>query len=111
MIEKETIQYLSSNLVAPVYMGEKPINKPTEYIVVKTMDVGCSDCINAITFSIMSYSTSLLKASELNEEVKEAMFGIIGTYDISSCKLGGGSQEIDTETKEYAYESIFNLYY
>lgn len=111
MIEKTVISYLNNKLSVPVYMGEKPTNKPQEYVVVNLMDSGRTNQIDAVTFSIESYSTSLQKAAELNVLVKNAMFDIVSVNGISSSKCGGGSQNIDTETKTYAYECIFNLIY
>jgi len=112
MIEKIVITYLKSKLgTVPVYMGEKPANKPQECVVIKYIDGGRINMIDAVTFSIMSYSTSLQKSAELNKLVKNAMYDIVSQNKISSSKCGGGSQSIDSQTKEYAYECIFNLFY
>lgn len=111
MIEKIVFNYLKGVLDIPVYVGEKPSNKPKQYVVLKVLDGGRVNFIDAVTFDILSYSPSLQTASELNEKVKEAMFNIIEEPSISSSSCGGGGQSIDTSTKEYAYECIFNLYY
>lgn len=111
MIEKIITQYLNGELTAPCYMGEKPNKKPQEYVVIRYIDGGRINMIDAATFSIMSYSTSLQKAAELNELVKTAMYDIVSLPEVSSSKCGGGGQSIDTQTKEYAYECIFNIYY
>ena len=110
MIEVDVIKYLSQTLGVSV-TGEKPTKKPNEYVVIETIDGGRTNLINAVTISIMSYAGTLLNASKLNDRVREAMYDIVALDDISSCKLGGGSQAIDKQTKEYAYESIFNLVY
>ena len=110
MIEIDIIKYLSSALGVSV-TGEKPTKKPTEYVVIEAIDSGRTNYIDAITVSIMSYSNSLLNAAKLDAKVRGAMYDIISLDNISSCKLGGGSQAIDKQTKEYAYESIFNLIY
>lgn len=111
MIETIVTKYLASKLDVPVYMGEKPIEKPKEYVVLSIMDGGRINMIDAATFSIMSYSTSLFKAAELNQKVKDAMYNIVELSEVSSSKSGGGGQAIDKVTKEYAYECIFNLFY
>ncbi len=110
MIEIDVIKYLSQALDVSV-TGEKPTRKPTEYVVIETIDSGRTNYIDAVTISIMSYAGTLLNASKLDARVREAMYDIVSLDNISSCKLGGGSQSIDKQTKEYAYESIFNLIY
>ena len=110
MIEVDIIKYLSQALDVSV-TGEKPTRKPKEYVVIEKIDSGRTNHINAITISIMSYADTLLNAAKLDESVQNAMYDIVILDNISSCKLGGGSQSIDKQTKEYAYESIFNLIY
>lgn len=110
MIEVDVIKYLSAALKVSV-TAEKPIEKPTEYVVIETIDSGRINYIDSVTISIMSYSNTLLKASKLDAKVRGAMYDIISLDNVSSCKLGGGSQAIDKQTKEYAYESIFNIVY
>lgn len=111
MIEDILTAYLSKKLSAPVFMGEKPSNRPIEYVVIQKIDSGRINHIDAATFSIFSYSSTLYKAAQLNALVKEAMFAMTELENVSSSKLGGGSQYIDKQTKEYGYECIFNLYY
>lgn len=111
MIEKIIVRYLKEKLDVPVYMGESPTNKPQEYVVINYIDGGRINYIDAATFSIKSYSTSLQKAAELNALVKNAMYDIVSLKEVSSSKCGGGGQDIDTQTKTYAYECIFNLFY
>lgn len=110
MIEVDVIKYLSQALGVSV-TGEKPTSKPKEYVVIETIDSGRTNYIDAVTISIMSYADTLLNASKLDARVRNAMYDIVSLKDISSCKLGGGSQAIDRQTKEYAYESIFNIIY
>lgn len=111
MIETILTNYLGEKITAPVYFGEKPSKKPAEYVVIEKIDSGRINMIDAATFSLFSYSETLYEAAELNAKVKEAMFNIVELPEVSSSKLGGGSQYIDKQTKEYGYECIFNLYY
>lgn len=111
MIEVTVKQYLDGVLDVPVYMGEEPKNKPSEYVVLEIIDNGRVNCIDAVTFNIVSYSTTLHKAGELNQKVKNAMYDIVTLDNVSSSKCGGGGQAINTVTKQYAYECVFNLYY
>lgn len=110
MIEVTVRNYLDGELTVPVYM-EEPKDKPDEYVVLQIIDNGRINQIDAVTFNIISYSTSLYNASELNQAVKDAMYDIISLDNISSSKCGGGGQAINTVTKQYAYECVFNLYY
>lgn len=110
MIERTVIKYLNNALNIPTF-AENPIKNPSEYVVIKNIGSGRSNQIDAVTLSIMSYAPTLDKALELNSKVKNAMYDIVSLENISSCRLGGGSQSIDTQTKTYAYESIFNIYY
>jgi len=111
MIEKTIYTYLTNQLDVPVCMGEKPTTKASEYVVLEVIDDGRTNHVDAITFNIESYSTSLQKAAELNALVKTAMFNAISLASVSSSKCGGGGQKIDTQTKTYCYETVFNLYY
>lgn len=111
MIEKIILKYLKGVLDAPCYIGEKPDNKTAEYVVLEVIDGGRINYIDAITFNITSYSTTLQKAAELNAKVKNAMYDAITLPEVSSSKCGGGGQSIDSVTKKYCYEAVFNLFY
>ena len=114
MIEAKIISYLKSVPELSgisIKLGEKPKDKPKEYIVLEVLDSGRTNFIDAITFNIYSYSDSLLNAAKLNQKVKKAMYNAISLDNVSASKCGGGGQSIDTTSKEYAYECIFNLYF
>lgn len=110
IIERVIIEYLNKKLNIPTY-AEKPTRKPEKYIVIQNMGSGRTDYVDAVTISILSYAPTLDEALALNTDVKNAMYDIVALDNVSSCKLGGGGQEIDPQTKTYAYESIFNIYY
>ena len=110
MIEKTLIAHLSAELEVPVYM-EMPINKPSEFVTLQKIDAGIINKINASTFDVRCFSTSLQKAGELCETVKKALLDAIRLDEICSCRLGGENSNIDTTTKTYAYECVFNIYH
>lgn len=111
MIEEKLLTLLKSNLDVPVYL-EEPTKKPTEYVLIQIIDTTRTNLIDACSLYVESISTSLYKASSLNERVKEYMLNhLIEDDSISSCRLGGGGQNINTQTKRYQYESIFNIVY
>lgn len=111
MIEKILIAYLNNVMNVPVY-AEKPIKDiPSQYIVLRQIDGGMINKINAATISFESYAESLVQAAELNDELQEKLFDVIILDEISSSTLGGSSRSIDIQTKSYCYESIFNFYF
>lgn len=110
MIEETVIKYLNNQLDIPAYM-EEPETKPDEYVVLQAIDNGRINLISAVTFNIRCYSTSLYKAAVRCQEVKNAMYDIVALDNVSSSKCGGGGEAIDSTTKRYAYDCIFNLYY
>ena len=61
------------------------------------------------TFAIQSYSTTLLKACELNEKVKQAMDSMIERSDIAKVSLNSDYNFTDTTTKKYRYQAIYTL--
>lgn len=110
MIEKIIISYLGGVLSVPVY-AEMPSDPPKEFVVIQKMSGGVTNMVNAATISFESYSTSLQKSAELDEEVQKAVLESNSIDEISGVKLGGESSNIDTQNKKYCYESIFNFYY
>ena len=76
MIEVTVRNYLKNRLDVPVYIGEEPENKPSEYVTLEVIDGGRINMIDAVTFNIISRSGTLQEASELNDAVKDAMYGI-----------------------------------
>lgn len=110
MIEKIILRYLSEVLDAPVFAGEKPTDK-NEYIVFRRADESRVDLIDSVSLIFECYSTSLQKSAELYQRLKEAMFDAVSLPEVSSSKLSGGGQNIDTTSKSYCYEAVFNIYY
>lgn len=108
MIETAVLDYLKSVLSVPVYM-EKPTDSVKEYVMIEKTGSGKENYINSATFAIQSYSTSLYKAAELNEQVKNAMDTIKYSADVSSAKLNSDYNYTDTTTKSYRYQAVYDL--
>ena len=70
-----------------------------------------SNYIYSATFAIQSYSTSMYKASELNEIVKEKMDDLITLPNISKSSLNSDYNFTDTQTKKYRYQAVYDIYY
>lgn len=114
MIEVEIIKYLISKKIADgeVY-AEVPKEKPERYVVTQKTASGIEDGIESAMVAIQSISSdSLLDAMILNESVKQAMLSMADEIEgIYSCKLNSDYNYTDTETKEYRYQAVFNLYF
>lgn len=110
MIEKYLITYLNSVMDVPVCM-EAPINKPEKYVLLQKIDSGIINHINAASFSVDCYAKSLLQAAELSELVKGHMLNAITLNTISGVSLGSEKSNVNTNTKTYSYECVFNFYY
>lgn len=117
MIELIVLKYLASQLNVPVVM-EKPKDDIPEYVLIEKTGSGRENFIENSTFAIQSYSTSLYKASLLNEKVKTAMLGdgdenlgITAYEDVSRCELNSDYNFTDVTTKKYRYQAVFDLVY
>lgn len=110
MIELVIYNYLKSILSVPVYM-EKPKEPDGKYVVVEKTGSSEENYIMSATFAIQCYAQSLYDAAELNETVKKEMQNIINTEDVMKSKLNSDYNFTDTRTKEYRYQSVFDLVY
>ena len=102
------------------YLIEKIPNVPIEvevpegeskFVVLRVIDRGRINMIDAVTVEFLSYGNSTLEAAELDELVRSAMFDIIELDSIFSSKIGGGNNSYDEELKKYRYRAYFNLTY
>lgn len=110
MIEKTIYDYLKSCMDVPVYM-EKQDSMPETYLLIEKTGSSVSNYIYSATFAIQSYSTSMYKASELNETVKEKMDDLITLPNISKSSLNSDYNFTDTQTKKYRYQAVYDIYY
>ena len=109
MIEEIIIRYLSKNGFQ-CFM-EVPRNIEGDYIIVEKTNSSNSNFINHATLAIQSYSTSLYKASCLNEKVKEAIENMIELDEISKVKLNTDYNFTDTTKKQYRYQAVYEITY
>lgn len=110
MIEKTVLDYLSAKLIAPVYM-ETPEKIPSTYILVEKTGGGCENYIYRATLAIQSIAPTLYEAAELNEAAKSAMFCITDTENVSRCELNSDYNFTNSDTKQYRYQAVFDLWY
>lgn len=108
MIEKVILDYLKSSISVPVYM-ERPEKDEGEFVVIEKTSSGKTNYIYQAAFAIQSFGNSLLRAAEINEEVKVAMDEIIVLPDISRSKLNSDYNFTDTEKKRYRYQAVYDI--
>lgn len=110
MVEKIVKDYLQSRLEIPVRLEEED-GLGKEYLLIEKTGSGKEEHIERATLAIQSYSTSLLKAAMLNEQVKEVMEKIIELDDICKCELNSDYNYTDTARKKYRYQAVFDVVY
>lgn len=113
MIEITVIDYLrSAGLSVQDVYAEKPLDPPNEYVLVEKTGSSRTDHIDRAMIAVQSISgTSLLRAAQINEEVKASMEEIIQLDEIFSCSLNSDYNYTNTRTKEYRYQAVFNIFY
>ena len=111
MIELIILNHLKSKLSETVAM-EKEETMPDKFVLMEKTGSGETNHVSSATFAFQSYSKkSLFEASELNEKVKQAVKDLIELDSIASVKLNTDYNFTDTTTKEYRYQTIFDLKY
>lgn len=108
MIEKIILDYLSAELVTPVFM-EIPFNPPDEYVTIEKTGSGVDDYINRATLAIQSHAQSLLRAAQINDDVKTVMDSAVVLPEIGKSKLNSDYNFTDQRSKEYRYQAVYNL--
>lgn len=116
MIEKIVRDYLVAQNIEGIGSNIKmqvPENPPTNYLVIQKTGSGRTDRIDRAMIAIQSISrTSLLTAATTNEAVKEAMLEMADYVDeVYRCELNSDYNFTDTDTKEYRYQAVFNLFF
>lgn len=114
MIEITVRNYLlgkNLSVGTDIYL-ETPETLPDEYLLIEKTGSGKTNQISQAMIVIKSISSkSLYRSMSINEEVKEAMEGIIYAEDIFACELNSDYNFTNTTTKEYRYQAVFNLRY
>lgn len=108
MIELIIKKYLDGHLSVPSFL-ERPETVPNSYVLFEKTGSSKSNYLPASTFAFQSYATSMYEAAVLNEEVKEAVEGMIALDEISKISLNSDYNYTDTTTKEYRYQAVFDI--
>lgn len=118
-IEITVLNYLLEqeiNGIGTNVYAEAPEDPPQAYILVEKTGSGQTDRINRAMIAVQSISrdrqNGLMAVMMINEQVKEVMLQFAELSDkIYSCKLNSDYNFTNTETKEYRYQAVFNIYY
>lgn len=111
MIEVALRKYLADNLTGTTVVMEVPKNPPKEYVLLRLVDSGKTNQIDAATFFVTVVSNNLYNAALLKERVKDLLFDAISLDYISKSTLGGESVSTDSANHVYQYNITFNFYY
>lgn len=115
MIETTILNYLLAKGLSVgdnVYCEVPKEDIPAEYILIEKTGSSSENRINQAMVAIQSISkTDLFHAMQLNEEVKEAMDEIIDLPEIFQCECNSDYNFTKTQTKEYRYQAVFDLFY
>lgn len=111
MIEVAIREYLAQEFDGVPVLMEQPKTPPKEYILLRLVDSGRTNQIDAATFFVTVISDSLYKAAQKRDQVKEALFNAITLDGISHASSGGESATLDGANRVYQYNITFNFYY
>lgn len=109
-IEAVIVAYLQESLGTSFVYAEVP-EKPRsdEYYVVDKMGGGMTNRIKSSTVAIQTYGPSKLRASEMNEAVKEAMDGIVALDSIGGIRLNSDYNFSNTAKRQHRYQSVWDI--
>lgn len=114
-IEIEVMNYLLSKELSVnenIFCEVPKKDIPPEYILIEKTGSSRENLIDQAMIAIQSISKeSLSAAMQLNEEVKEAMDEMAQLGEIFRCECNSDYNYTNTQTKEYRYQAVFNLFY
>ncbi|MDO4383886.1 MAG: hypothetical protein Q4C18_05275 [Eubacteriales bacterium] len=112
MIEKTLIKYLTPKLKPVPVRMEYPETKELPCVLIEKTGSGKVNGVKSATIAFQSMDTSLQKAAELNEKVKNAVEKMEdGIQFIGRCSLNSDYNFTDTSTKQYRYQAIYDITY
>lgn len=111
MIEVAIRDYLAEKIDPIPVLMEQPQRPPIEYVLLRLVDSGVVNKVDAATFFVTVRSDTLYNAAQLRDSVKDALFDVISEDFITSSTLGGESAQTDSANNVYQYELTFNFYY
>ena len=109
MIESVIVEYLSSALNVPVYMGEPDRSQVGTWVRVEKTGGGMQNFIYTATVAVQSYAPTFYEAAQLNHSVVSAMLDIADLPVVASINLNSDYNFTDTSTKQPRYQAVFEL--
>lgn len=109
MIEKTVLQFLDEHLDEDVACERTGQTAP--FVLLEKTGSGRVNLLNRSTFAMQSYGATMLRAIELNERVKEVAHNLTELDTVTSVRLVSDYNFTDSETKEYRYQAIFDIYH
>lgn len=108
-VEEFVIHILSSALDVPV-AGNVPSSGTGEnYVTVEQLSSRSKDRVYTASLAVQSWGESREKASEINEQVKNAMAEAAALDTVSRCALTNDYYYPDIETKHPRYQAVFDV--
>lgn len=111
MIEVTLRKYLSDNLENIAVVMEQPKNPPKEYVILRLVDYGKRNQIDAATFFVKVVSDTFFTASSLRDHVRSLLIEFTSLDSISHASIGGESASIDGANHVYNYDITLNVYF
>lgn len=108
MIEIILLDYLEGALKIPV-TPEYPEDPPERFVVLRFGDTTRENLLETTVVIAESHEGSLLKAAQLNRQVKAAMDALTELPEISAARLASDYPAPDTKNKRYRYQAVYNI--
>lgn len=108
MIEYEVLRFMSDHLDVPCYMM-RPQKPPAEYVLIEKTGGSKENYITTSTFAFQSYAETLLKAAELNDEVKAVAENLIELNGITKSAYQTDYNFTNPANKQPRYQAVFDI--
>ena len=111
MIEKTLMKYLSGRLKPVPVVMEYPEDRTVPCVIIEKTGSSKYNYIQRATVAFQSVHSTLQKAAELNETVKEAVESMETLPAIGSVSLNSDYNFTDTGMKQYRYQAVYDITY
>ena len=111
MIELDVKNFIDENLDYKAYM-ERPTKYTDAFFVIEKISGGRTEHLDTARVTIQTYAPSMYLAASICEKLNDAMLNdFIVLPNITSVELISTYNYPDTATKNYRYQSLFEIYY